>query len=300
MAGARLAHCFVGTEVAPLPAVARLWSMGKELYRRVGRDDVGAYAAALTYSLLFALLPLGLALAALVPALHLAAAQSALLSPLAGVVPADVLEVVRQFNAGVLAQGHRRMLSLGGAGVLGYLWGMSAAFRRLIDAINHAYEYRPPWRRHPLATAALSLALALTLGVALVAAMVLATVGQHLVAALAPGGTGHPWLAVARWAILLALAVVILAVLYWVAPDRPRPFHWVTPGAAVALAVWLAMSYGFSLYLGRFHTYDAVYGGFAGGILLLLYLYFFSYALVLGAEINAVLERGKGGGMPRR
>ena len=262
---------------------------------------MGAYAAALTYSLLFALLPLGLALAALVPALHLAAAQSALLAPLAGVVPAEVVDLIRQFTAGAgatLTQAHgHRTLALASAGIFGYLWGMSGAFRRLIDAVNQAYEYLPPLRRSGWATLALALALAVTLGVGLVAAMVLATIGKHLVAVLAPGTAGAIWLTAVRWCILLALAAVILAVLYWVAPDRPRPFHWVTPGAVAALVVWLAVSYGFSLYLAHWNSYDAVYGGFGAGILLLLYLYFFSYALVLGAEINAVLEHGHDKGM---
>jgi membrane protein len=280
-----------------LTATGRVWALAKALAARFARDDVGAYAAALTYSLLFALLPLGLALAALVPALHLAAAQRALLSPLTGVVPAEVIQLIGQFSAGAGAQLHQahghRTLTLGGAGILGYLWGMSGAFRRLIDAINHAYEYQPPWRRRGWATTALSLALALTLGVGLVMAMILATIGQHIVAAMVPGGAGRPWLAVVRWLVLLALAVVILAVLYWVAPDRPRPFRWVTPGAAAAVIVWLAVSYGFSLYLAHYNSYDAIYGGFGAGILLLLYLYFLSYALLLGAEINAVLERGR-------
>lgn len=263
----------------------RLWRFGTALARRLVRDEVGAYAAALTYTLLFALFPLALALAALVPA----SVQRALLVPLASVVTPEVISLLRHTAAGGGPAAHP---ALAYAGLTGYLLGMSAAFRRLIDAFNHAYEFAPPLRRGPWRTAVLSVVLALTAGAMLVLAMAMATLGQHLtLAVLGPvgGPLGGVVVAAVRWGTLLALAVVMLAVLYAVAPDRPCRFRWITPGSAAAIAAWLAISFGFSLYLAHFNSYDLLYGSVGAVILLLLYIYFLSYALLLGAELNALL-----------
>jgi membrane protein len=265
--------------------VIRLWRFGTALTQRIGRDEVSAYAAALTYNLLFSLFPLALAVTALVPA----AVQRALLVPLASVVTPEVVGLVRHTAAGGVPAAHP---ALAYAGLTGYLLGMSAAFRRLIDAFNHAYGFAPPLHRSPWETAVLSVVLALTAGALLVVAMAMATLGQHLtVVMLRPvgGPLGGFVVAAVRWGALLALADVMLAVLYSVAPDRPCRFHWITPGAAAAIVAWLAISFGFSLYLAHFNAYNLLYGGVGAVILLLLYLYFLSYALLLGAELNALL-----------
>lgn len=268
-----------------------LWRLGGALAARVVKDDIGAFAAALTYNLLFALFPLALALAALVPALHLAAAQRALLAPLSAVVDPEVVSLIGHTAA---HGGHVPSPSLACVGVGGYLWGMSAAFRRLMDAFNHAYGCPLPLRRSPWETVVLSVVLALTLGVGLVAAMVVAVVGQDLTRAVLPAlawWAGGPVAAALRWLTLLALAVVMLAVLYGVAPDRPRVFHWFSPGAVAAIAIWMAISLGFSRYLSHFNSYNLVYGSVGAVILLLLYLYFLSYALLIGGELNALLQQ---------
>ena len=267
-----------------------LWRVSKAFLARLDRDELPAYASALTYSLLFALFPLALALAGAARALHLAPAQQGLVSALSAVVPPEVLRLALQPHAA----GGLPARTLAVAGAAGYLWGMSSAFRRLIDAFNHAYEYRPPMRRAAWWTLLLSGVLALTLGVGLVAAMVVATVGQSLATVLFPAAAG-PALRALGGLVLLALALVMLAVLYWVGPDRPQRFRLFTPGALAAIGVWLGISFGFSLYLAHFNSYDILYGGVGAVILLLLYLYFLSYALLIGAEINAMVDARKAG-----
>lgn len=263
----------------------RLWRFGTALARRLGRDEMGAYAAALTYNLLFALFPLVLAVTALIPA----SVQRALLVPLSSVVTPEVIALLRHTAAGGGSAGHPALVY---AGVTGYLLGMSAAFRRLIDAFNHAYEFPRPLRRTPWRTVLLSVVLALTAGALLVVAMAMATLGQQLTLALL-GSVGGPLggvaVGVVRWGALLALGLVMLALLYAFAPDRPCRFRLVSPGAAVAIIAWLAISFGFSLYLSHFNSYDLLYGSVGALILLLLYLYFLSYALLLGAELNVML-----------
>ena len=260
-----------------------LWRFGLMLGRRLGRDDIAAYAAALAYNLLFALFPLILAVTAMVPA----QVRVSIMAPLATVVTPEVIALLQR-TAGSAAI-HP---TLAYAGVLGYVWGMSGAFRRLIDAFNHAYEFPRPLRRKGWQTFLLSVGLALTLGVLLVAAMGMATFGRYLLALLPGPRVG--WLRAdvvlgLRWVVLLAMALVMLSVLYGVAPDRPRGLRLLSPGAAAAILAWLVISLGFSQYLTHFNSYNLLYGSVGAVILLLLYLYFLSYALLLGAELDAVL-----------
>jgi membrane protein len=272
-------------------APAALWDFGRAIVARVGRDDVGAYAAALTYNLLFAVFPLGLALAGLLTWLHLPVLEQALLRLLGGLLAPEVTSLIAHT---VLGRAGAASPALVYGGMVGYLLGMSAAFRSLIDAVNHAYEYRrdlrPFWK-----TYALSLGLAVGLAAALVAAGAVALLLQRGVggAALRLLGRGAARAAVLglRWLMLPALGLMAVAVVFWLVPDRPRPFAWLSPGSVVAVATWLVGTWGLSAYLARFNSYNRIYGSFGAAILLLLYLYLLSFALLVGAEVNAELER---------
>jgi membrane protein len=93
-----------------------------------------------------------------------------------------------------------------------------------------------------------------------------------------------------RWAVTLGVLLVVLDVTYAFGPDVRRPFRWVSWGSGAALAAWVALSVGFSLYTAHFNHYNVVYGTLGGIILLLLYLYLCGLALLLGAVINAVFQ----------
>lgn len=265
----------------------------KELFFRFGRDDVFAYAAALAYNFLFALFPLLLFLSALLAFLHAPANLATLVrGPIAQLVPPSVISLVSGTWRGLVRTRHPTLLSLG---ALGFLWGMSGAFRQLIDALNHAYEFpfprhRPFWRMYGL-----SLAAGLGVGLMIAIVLMLVVLGGpllHTVAWLAFGarlGQAAIWI---RWLAFVALAWFSLSILYAVLPDRPLPLRVVNPGTLVALAIWFAVSWLFSLYVERFNTYDRVYGGLGAVILLLLYLYFAGLAILVGAEINAMWDHG--------
>lgn len=265
----------------------RLVSLARDFYRRLSRDDVSSYAAALTYNLIFAVFPLGLVLTGLLSRLHLPSVENALLR-LLRVVLAD--EVVQFVSGTILAPQHSgASAALIGAGALGYLWGMSTAFRHMIQAFNRAYAYgkalRAVWK-----TWLLSFALAAGLGLAVLAiASAVAFTPLLVVGPLRLLGS-RTVVGVARAVLALALALLGLDILYWAGPDRPRPFLWFSPGAAFALGVWLAASLGFSLYLGHFNAYNRIYGTFGAVILTVLYLYITAYAVLLGGEVNAMAE----------
>jgi membrane protein len=97
---------------------------------------------------------------------------------------------------------------------------------------------------------------------------------------------------VLRWVLVVVLVGAALAVLYRVAPDRDAPqMRWVSIGAIVATVLWLVASFGFSLYVSNFGSYDKTYGTLAAVVVLLMWLWITSYAVLLGAEINAESEQ---------
>jgi membrane protein len=171
------------------------------------------------------------------------------------------------------------------------LWSASGGVGNLITAVNAAYdedEDRNFVKKR-------GLALLMTLGAIvflLVVLTLLAVVPPLLEAALGGNPVIHFLLLAVRWVVLVALVMAALAVLYRFAPDRDAPqFAWVSVGAVVATVIWLVASIGFSIYVSTFGSYAETYGVFAGIIVLLLWLFLTSYAVLLGAEINAEAEQ---------
>ena len=281
------------------------WNYLKRLARRVARDDVGAYAAALSYNFSFALLPLLLFATALLAFLRFRDPVHVLTAPLAGVVPKNVLALVSQALAGAVRHRSPTVLSLG---FLGFVWGMSGAFRQIIDAMNHAYEFRFPFRRRSWELYGVSVLLGMTVGSLLVAGLAFSVLGPSAIGGLATAVVGHPparmALAVLHWGVLAAVLWLGLSILYSAAPDRPHGFRLYTPGTLVAVLAWAVLSIAFRQYTTRVSTFG-VYGTLGAMIFLLLYLYLFGFLLLVGAEVNALAELppepdGAAGGPPAR
>jgi membrane protein len=169
------------------------------------------------------------------------------------------------------------------------LWSASGGMNQLATAISVAYDENV--KRGFVKQRAL--ALALTVGAVIFLAVVMALVGAAPVVFSAVGLSGPlRWLAeILRWVLVAALVMVVLSVLYRVAPDRDAPkFRWVSVGAVVATILWLLASAGFSLYVSWFGNYAKTYGALAGVVVFMLWLWITSYAVLLGAEINAESE----------
>ncbi len=267
----------------------------QSLIHRMIRDDAVTYAAALAFNFLFALVPLLLFLSALLAFLHLSRDASQLIQgPLTQVLPRPLLAFIVHFWRQLVVRRRPTLLS---AGALGFLWGMSGAFRQLIDAMNHAYELPLPRRRPWWKTYALSALAGLSAGLCFTAVIALAgfgTTGLHFVLWIALHRTFPPaGLAALRWLFVLLVLWPALAVLYAVLPDRPLPVRWANPGTLAALGLWFVVSWGFSVYVNHFPTYSKVYGSLTTIILLMLFLYFAGLALVVGAEINAMVDANR-------
>jgi membrane protein len=97
---------------------------------------------------------------------------------------------------------------------------------------------------------------------------------------------------VAKWPVLLVVVSCVLAILYWAAPNvRHRGLRWITPGGLLAVAVWLIASGAFALYVANFASYNKTYGSLAAIVVFLVWLWISNTAVLLGAQLNAELER---------
>ncbi len=242
----------------------------------------------------FAFLSLFPALVALVGLYGLFADPAAIASQveaLTQALPGDARQlIIDQINS--LTTGGRTGLGVSVVlSILIALWSASGGMSNLVTAVNAAYDEDD--ERNFLKKR--GLALLLTVGAIVFLALVLAllaVVPPLLSAVFGDSPVVRFLLLAVRWVLLVVLVAGALAVLYRVAPDRDAPkMRWVSVGALVATVIWLLASIGFSVYVSTFGNYAKTYGVFAGIIVLLLWLWITSYAVLLGAEINAESEQ---------
>ncbi|MBV9454229.1 MAG: YihY/virulence factor BrkB family protein [Rubrobacter sp.] len=164
------------------------------------------------------------------------------------------------------------------------LWGVSEAFRLDMEAMNvmcEVEEARPLWKQYLI-----SIFLSLGVVILLLSAPGLVVFGPQLGGAVADAmGLGFVFRLVwniLQWPILLFFAVFAFALIYYFAPDVEQRFKWISPGSVIAVALWLV----FSLYVKDFGSYNAVYDSLAGMVILMLYIYYSSFIMLIGAELH--------------
>ncbi|MEX2447315.1 MAG: YihY/virulence factor BrkB family protein [Solirubrobacterales bacterium] len=176
------------------------------------------------------------------------------------------------------------------------IWSASAyvaAFMRASNAIYDVEEGRPVWKTLPT-----RIGVTLVLLVLLVAAAIGVTLTGGLAERVAePLGVGDQAVTVweiAKWPVVLLAVSMILALLYWASPNAKHPrLRWLTPGSALAVVLWLIASLAFAFYVAGFGSFNATYGAMAAPIVFLIWLWISNVAVLLGAELNAELERGR-------
>lgn len=264
-------------------------------------DELADRAAALTYYGVLALFP---ALLVLVSLLGIAgeSATRQVLKNLRTLTPGSARDVISdaveqlQGNAGVGS-----FMAVAGLAVA--VWSASgyvAGFIRTSNAVYDMPEGRPVWKVLPL-----RLALTVTLMVLACASALIVVFSGALArqtgAALGIGNTPLAIWSIAKWPVLVLLVTVMIAVLYWAAPNaKGRGFRWVTPGSVLALVIWLAASAGFAFYVANFASYNKTYGALAGVVVFLVWLWMTNLAILLGLEFDAEMARQRAiaGGFP--
>jgi membrane protein len=263
-------------------------SVIKEAVVEFGDDDMSTYASALAFQILFSLFPFIVFLIALLGVLQLSQLFDLLRGQAAVILPLAAMEEVNKVISEI-QQPSGGMLSLG---MVLAIWAASSAVRATMDALNVAYdvnERRPTWKLY-------SLSIIYTVGFA--ALLILVT------GLLVTGPTAMQWLT--RWSGLDGLVAAVwvwlrwpaamvtmcftIALVYYVGPNIKQEFRFITPGAVLAVTLWIVASLGFNLYLQNFANYSATYGSIGTIIGLLMYFYISAAVMLLGAEVNSVIE----------
>jgi len=261
--------------------------------REFKQDALADRAAALTYYAIQSIFPGILVLVTLLGVLGKSATQP-LVTNLGQALPGSVRHTVLS-AVGHLQSSHSTAGILGIAGLLLAVWSASgyiAAFMRVSNVIYDVPEGRPVWK-----TAPLRLAVTLATLVLLVAAALIVIVTGGLARRVgdvigAGSATVTAW-SIAKWPVLLVIVCMLLALLYWASPNARQGLRGVIPGGVIAVVIWLIASGLFAVYVANFGHYNRVYGGLGGVIIFLIWMWISNIAILLGAEFNAELERGR-------
>jgi len=182
------------------------------------------------------------------------------------------------------------------AGLAGAVYGASGyvgAFMRASNTIYGVREGRPFWKLRPLQIG-VTLGMVLLLVVVIAGLVLSGPLAESVGEAVGLGDTAVTIYGLAKWPVLLATVLTMLAVLYFVAPNVRLPrFRLVTPGSVLAVVVWLLASAAFAFYVANFGSYDKTYGTLGGVISFLVWLWITNIAVLLGVELNAEVERGR-------
>ncbi|MFZ2261094.1 membrane protein [Luteococcus japonicus] len=267
----------------------------KNAWREFSDDQCTDLAAALTYYTVMALFP---GMMALVSLLALFGQSEGGIDQLMALVkelaPGDaVSQIEGPLTQMVNSRGTGLALVIGLASALWSASGYVGAFGRAMNKVYETREGRPMVKLR-------ATNLAITLFITLVAALMLVALVVSGPVAEAIGnvvGLGSQTVTVwniAKWPVMLALLILMVAVLYHFTPNVRQPkFKWLSVGAGVAILVWILGSVLFALYVTHAGNYSKTYGALAGVIIMLLWLWLTNLALLFGAEVDSELERAR-------
>jgi membrane protein len=275
----------------PREIPSRGWlDIARRVKDQIRRDRLSIIAAGVAFYGLLAVFPGLVALVGLYGLVADPASVESHVATLSGILPPQAAEVL---NAQLhdLVGTDRAALGVGAiGGLLLALWSASSAVRTLMEALNVAYnedERRGMIRFYATAfmlTFGAVLAIIVALGLVVALPALLKAIGLNWLVEMA--------VSLVRWPVLALLAVLGFAVVYRYGPSRAQPrWRWVSWGAAIAVVIWLIGSALFSLYVTRFGNYNETYGAAGAVVVLLMWFLLSSYAILIGAEINAEMER---------
>lgn len=269
---------------------------GKRLFSEIKDDDLTGRAAELAYRFFLALFPFVIFLAALggfiASAAGVANPAQRLVDQFGDSLPSDAASIIEKQVDGVVNAPNGGLLSIS---IIGALWASAGGVGAVMKATNRAYdvgESRPFWKK-----TLLSVGLTVSAGLAIIVGFVLMVVTQGYTERIAEWlglGQALEWaILIVRWPLVLAVVMLAVSVIYWLAPNTGMPFKWVTPGAVFFGIGWLVMTTLLGIYVANFASYNATYGALGGVVVLLLWFYLTSLVMLIGAELNAVLDAEK-------
>jgi membrane protein len=267
----------------------------KLTYKEMNEDHVMAFAGNLTYKALFAVFPFFTFLLSLLGIFNATDLVNTTVENLSGVVPDSARRFIEDQLLGITQSQAESAFTFGAiVSVALALWGVSGAFRSVMEAMNVMYsveEDRPFWKVYGL-----SIFMSLAVVVLLVGALVLVVFGESIGVAVADvvglGAVFATLWSILQWPVVACVVLLAFSLIYYFAPATKQRFRWISPGSIIAFVFWLLFSLAFSLYAGTVggDSYNETYGSLAGIIVLMLYVYYSALIMLIGAEMNQVIE----------
>ena len=282
---------------APTDLHKRSWKdTFKRTFREFKEDNLTDWAAALTYYSVLSIFPALIALISIVGlVVDPATITRVLTDTISQLGPSSAVKTLQQPIKDITASSGKAGLALI-IGLAGALWtasGYVGAFMRASNAIYEIEEGRPFYKLRPLQIL-VTLVLELMLAIVVLGLIVSGPLATAIGNAVGIGDTALTVFNIAKWPVLLVIVSVMLAVLYYSAPNAKLPgFKWISPGSVVAVVVWILASAAFAFYVANFGSYDKTYGALGGVITFLVWMWITNLAVLFGAELNAELERSR-------
>lgn len=264
-------------------------------YQNVVRHHTLQISAALSYYFVLSALPGLIFLSAIVGFIPIPSLFGHILPMLEQIFPPETMQALQPAIANVLSPHRWTWLSFG---MLGAIWTASSAFDALIEGLDIAYDAaddRPFWKTRLLSIALAAITVALVLS-ALAVILVGPRFGGWLAAKFALSSVFAAVWPALRWTVAIGFTVLAVEVLYFLAPNVKQRFEATLPGAILSVTVWNGLSHLLGVYFRHFANYNRTYGTLGGVIALMVWLYWTSFALLVGAELNAELAKASAKG----
>jgi membrane protein len=258
------------------------------LYDHIEKDHILTIAAAMAYYFFLSLIPFVLFVLALITLVPVEGLEDWLLGQAAQWVPGEAYSLIESIIRGFLAQPRGGLVSIGAALAL---WTASSAFIAVMGGMTRAYgvdEYRSWWRVRLQAmglTIGLSMFMVVTFVLTIFGGQLAALIGRNV------GPIAEVVALVIRWSVVVVAVLVVVGAIDWACPATPHTWRWLTPGTVVFILGFALCSAAFSYYVDRFGSYDKTYGSLGAVIILLVWMYMLAAFMLLGGEVNALLER---------
>ncbi len=262
----------------------------RDLINEILKDEVLDSAAVMAYFSMLAIFPAAILLLSLLPYLPIPNLEKAIFTALCHTMPLQAAELFTSTVTRAVSERHESLLSFS---ALGTIWAASSGLVSIMERVHSTYsgnDRRPFWKKRLIA-----IGLVFVVGILVVSAFSLVILGDMLHQRLSQAFGEHSLIfllfPVLRWFTILVMLLGAISLVYYFGPDVEQRYRFITPGGILATVLSVVSSLGFRLYVANFGSYEATYGSLGAVIVLLLWLYVGALVLLVGAEVNGILER---------
>lgn len=265
-------------------------SFFSELYHKINEDDIFNGAAALSFYLLLSVFPAMIFLLSVMPYLPIENLNKVIMDFVSQALPKESASLFYGVVEEVTSKQSKGLLSFG---ILATIWASSTGLVSVMQLLNKTYkvtEARSFWKSRLIA-----ITMTFVFGVIIISAFALIVFSRflqdYLIAELGYSSMFFPLFKVFSWIVVTLLLMLGFAIIYHYGPNVEKDFKFISPGSVVGTLLLFVASLGFQYYIDNFANYAATYGSIGAVIILILYLYILGLVILLGSEINSLIER---------